>query len=280
MKTLPEIKAFDALSQKKWSLRNDAVSNWDNSIHARENGEEEIDIYGVIGEDFWDESTSMKDVATRLEEVGPGDVVVNINSPGGSYFDGVGIYNALRQHKGKVTIRVLGLAASAASVIAMAGDEIQMGEASTMMIHKAWGVTIGNADDNRDAAEVLDKFDASMSKLYATRMDESAEDVLAMMSKDTFFSAEEAIEAGLADGFFGDAEIEQDAKASSNLAATRAELLFEDALRAQHPNMTRSERRALRSDMKGGKLNAAPTVKPSADDLTAALNELAKSIHS
>lgn len=279
LKALPAIKAYDGLTRKKWSLRQGAVENWDNSFQASASASNEVNIYGVIGDDWWDESTSLKDVRDRLAEIGPGDIVVNVNSPGGSYFDGVGIYNALRQHKGKVEVRVLALAASAASLIAMAGDEILMGEASNIMIHKAWGVTVGNADDNREAAEVLDKFDASMASIYADRMDESAEELLSIMSKDAFFSVDEAISTGLADGRLNGSEIKQDASAKANVGQTRADLMFEDALRSQHPDMTRSERRALRQDLKGGTLNAAPTDKPSAVDFAAELMKLANVIH-
>ena len=124
---------------------------------------------------------------------------VRINSPGGNIFDGVAILNALRGHPGKVTVIVDSLAASAASFIAMGGDEIVMNRDSEMMIHKASGLVVGGADEMRQQAELIDRLNVKMAGIYAERAGGSVEDWLAIMDAETWYSAEEAVEAGLAD---------------------------------------------------------------------------------
>src|SRR5690606_40681426 len=101
--------------------------------------------------------------------IGSQDITVRINSPGGDMFEGIAIYNLLRAHPAKVTVEGLGWAASAASIIAMAGDEIRMGLGSFMMVHTAWGIVIGNRHDMRDAATLFDRFDAAIADIYQAR---------------------------------------------------------------------------------------------------------------
>ena len=124
---------------------------------------------------------------------------VRINSPGGNVFDGVAILNALRGHPGKVTVIVDSLAASAASFIAMGGDEVVMNRDAEMMIHKASGLVVGGADDMRQQADLIDRLNDKMANIYAERAGGTVEDWLAMMASETWYSADEAVEAGLAD---------------------------------------------------------------------------------
>lgn len=128
-----------------------------------------IEIFGEIGNDPFGDGFSPKDMAAALRDAGDSDVTVAINSPGGSFFDGVTIYNQLREHKGAVTVNIMGLAASAASIIAMAGDEINMGVGTELMIHNSWGLVIGNYADLREASELFARFDKDMAAIYATR---------------------------------------------------------------------------------------------------------------
>ncbi|HCF5801664.1 TPA: Clp protease ClpP, partial [Pseudomonas aeruginosa] len=93
------------------------------------------------------------------------DVTVNINSPGGDVFEGLAIYNLLREHKGKVSVNIIGLAASAASFIAMAGDEIRIGRAAFLMIHNAWLIAMGNRNDLREIADWLEPFDMTLADI-------------------------------------------------------------------------------------------------------------------
>jgi ATP-dependent protease ClpP protease subunit len=125
---------------------------------------------------------------------------VAINSPGGSVFDGLAIFNALRMHPARIITRVDGLAASAASFIAQAGDERIMVDSSQMMVHNAWGVAAGNAADMRDFADFLEQQSVNIAELYAARStSHDATFYSEMMSSETWLSAAQAVESGLAD---------------------------------------------------------------------------------
>lgn len=139
-------------------------------------------------------------IAAALRTIGPKPVTVQINSPGGDPFDGLAIYNLLRAHGQKITVEIIGIAASAASLIAMAGDEILIGRGGQLMIHRAAGVSIGDADTMRTMAEALDKIDGGMADLYATRTGIPREQIVAMMADETWMTAEEAIDLGFVDG--------------------------------------------------------------------------------
>lgn len=170
----------------------------------------EILIYSDIGDSYWYDSVSAKDIKDKLDAMDNGDLVVRINSPGGSVFDGFAIYNLLNQREGKVTVQVDGMAASAASVIAMAGDEILMADNALMMIHDPWTMMAGSADEMRDTAELLDKIKGSIITTYQSQTSLSAEEIGEMMAAETWFSAAEAVENGLATG-----TVESSAMASS-----------------------------------------------------------------
>lgn len=234
LKNLPKPQAFDRPSSYTWDAPADALSKWaDNPMAAEADEPNTISIYGVIGEDFWTgEGFTAKKAAGILRSVGKKPVTVNVNSPGGDMFEGLAIYNLLREHPAEVKVKVMGVAASAASVIAMAGDEVLMGTGSIMMIHKAWGLVIGNEFDFADAADVFKTFDASMAAIYAARTGMSEKDILAMLagpgraSDGTYMTAAEAIDKGFADGEFEGADEPTQARASipaDVLARRRAE---------------------------------------------------------
>ncbi|MBM4580988.1 hypothetical protein GS452_25650 [Rhodococcus hoagii] len=166
-------------------------------INAKAGEATEILIYDVIGS-YWME-TDAQTIATQIKGLDTDEIVVRINSPGGDAFDGIAIMNALRAHSATVTVRVDGLAASAASVIAMAGDEIIMGEGAQMMIHEAWLYTSGAADYLRSEADRLDKMTDSITSLYARRAGGEFDEWRALVAAETWFTAEEAVAAGLAD---------------------------------------------------------------------------------
>lgn len=155
-----------------------------------------IRIYGVIG---WE--TTAEEFAAALAEVKTDNIQVQVSSPGGLAYDGIAIYNALRAHPARVEIRVDGIAASAASVIAMAGDHVVMMGGSQMMIHDAWGLAIGPADEMRSAADQLDKQSENCAAIYAERAggDETSETMRERMKAETFLSAQETVDMGLAD---------------------------------------------------------------------------------
>jgi len=160
-----------------------------------------IRLYDPI--DSWggDWGVSAKEFAQALDEL-PDDVNeirLHINSPGGEVFEGIAILNALRNHRAKVTAVVDGLAASAASFIAMAGDEIVMGRNTQMMIHDAWGICIGDANDMRDLAGRLDHLSDNIASIYTDKAGGTVEDWRTAMLAETWYSADEAVAAGLAD---------------------------------------------------------------------------------
>ncbi|EEG2497363.1 phage tail tape measure protein [Salmonella enterica] len=134
-----------------------ALDRWNGGIKAAATDDNSISVFDVIGQDYWGEGVTAKRIAGALRAMNGADVTVNINSPGGDMFEGLAIYNLLREYQGKVTVKVLGIAASAASVIAMAGDDIQIGRGAFLMIHNCWVVAMGMQKDSRGAMlKVLD----------------------------------------------------------------------------------------------------------------------------
>ncbi|HGP0083435.1 TPA: head maturation protease, ClpP-related, partial [Pseudomonas aeruginosa] len=120
-------------------------------------------------------------------------------SPGGDVFEGTAIYNLLRNHPASVDVYIDGLAASMASVIAMAGDTIYMPENAMMMVHKPWGIQGGDADDMRRYAELLDKVEDTLVMAYANKTGKSADDIKALLKEETWMNGREAVAAGFAD---------------------------------------------------------------------------------
>lgn len=156
-------------------------------------------LYGDVG-DLWGDGSGFKatDVVAALAEIGPGPVTVRLNSGGGYVSDGVAIFNALKQHRGEIEMHVDAMAASAASVIAMAGDRIIMHEGAFMMIHDPAGVTVGTAADHNETAAVLDKMGDVMAGIYANKTGHSVEEIRSLMLAETWFDAEEAVAFGFA----------------------------------------------------------------------------------
>ncbi len=160
----------------------------------------EIMIYDTIGQDFWGDGVTAKGFDKELKALGsPKNITVRINSGGGDVFDGVAIYNTLARHPARKVVHVDGLAASAASVIAMAGDEIRMGDGTFIMIHNAWSFAIGNAAEMRRAADLLDSVSGQLAGIYVQRTGQPAAKVKAMMDAETWMDAEDAIAKGFAD---------------------------------------------------------------------------------
>ena len=159
----------------------------------------EVHIYDEIG--YW--GTSAKDFAQQLAELDVDRIQLRINSPGGNAWDGVAIMNTLRRHRARVEVTVDGIAASAASLIAMAGDHIVMNRSSQMMIHDTSGMAWGNAATMRETADLLDKLSDSYADAYAKRAGGSRGAWRDVMRAETWYTAEEAVLAGLADAWDG-----------------------------------------------------------------------------
>ncbi|WP_436866383.1 head maturation protease, ClpP-related [Staphylococcus pseudoxylosus] len=170
----------------------------------------EIYIYGDIVSSKWDETdVTAVDFKNELNQLGDvSEIDVHINSAGGNVFEGHAIYNMLKMHKAKVNIYVDALAASIASVIAMSGDTIFMHKNSFMMIHNSWIMTLGNSKDLRQTANLLDKTDQSSNNAYldkATNLSEA--ELKQLLEAETWLTADEALEKGLADEIIGASEI-------------------------------------------------------------------------
>ena len=168
----------------------------------------ELMLYDTIGADAWTGGgITSKQVADELKKHRDAEkIYVRINSPGGFVDEGHAIYNQLKRHKAEIIVTIDGMALSAASVVAMAGDEVEMAANAMMMIHKSWNIVIGNADDLRKAADVAAKIDGTIAGVYAARAGGEVADWLAAMGDETWYTAEEAVEAHLADRVGDEAE--------------------------------------------------------------------------
>ncbi|WP_068305308.1 head maturation protease, ClpP-related [Pararhodobacter sp. CCB-MM2] len=159
----------------------------------------ELVLYGFVGDDWWGEGFTASQVVSALAELGrDADITVRINSGGGYTDDGIAIFNALRAHRGTVAVVVDAMAASAASLIAMAGDSISMRAGSLMMIHDPAGMTWGNAADHEKSLEVLNKLADVMADIYAERTGEDPSDIREEMKATLWLTPAEAVERGFA----------------------------------------------------------------------------------
>lgn len=269
---LPEIRADHRLNTAQYDLRPDALERWEPGTRAAVTDDTaSISIYDSIGDNWEGTGVTSKRISAALRTIGARDLTVNVNSPGGDFFEGVAIYNLLREHKAKVTINVMGLAASAASVIAMAGDEILMGEGSFLMIHNAWTVAIGNRHDLAQAAQTLEPFDTAMANLYAKRAGISQADAVALMDKETWIGAEQAVADGFATGLLDSAQVAKDTNASGG----RKALALIEASMARAGYSRGARRDALKALFDGTPGAAAENAKPGAgDDVAASLQNL------
>lgn len=180
----------------------------------------DVYIYDQIGENWWGGGVSAKKFAEQIDALDVDTIRLFLNSPGGAAWEGLTIMNALRRHRARVEVTVDGLAASAASVITMAGDHITMNRGSMLMIHDAWGYAIGNATDMEETAKILGKLSDSYADSYAARAGHDRAHWRGLMKAETWFSAQEAFDAGLADAWEAAADgDESDAAARFDLSS-------------------------------------------------------------
>jgi len=175
------------------------TSNYE--IRAAGESEAELLIYGDIGESWWSESVTAKDTAEQLSELDVETITVRINSYGGSVSDGIAIFNALRSHQAEINVRVDGVAVSIASLIAMAGDTVQMAENALFMVHAPWGGAVGNSKELREYADVLDTYAKAMSSSYTRKTGQDIETIMDLLTdgEDHWYTAAEAQEFGFVD---------------------------------------------------------------------------------
>lgn len=244
-------------------------------IRALASGDKVITMFDVIGEDFWSGGgITAKTVAAQLRAIGDRPIEVQINSPGGDMFEGIAIYNVLREHAQPITVKVMGMAASAASVIAMAGDTIEIGAASFVMIHNCWVMAVGNRHDMAETSTWLAPFDQAMAEVYAERTGQKLDAVQRWMDAETYMSGSVAVDRGFADALLAADAMKVDEKAKADDQASNKLRAME--LTLVSAGMTRSQARARINELKGtpGAAHAAPTPGAGADDWTAQASEL------
>jgi ATP-dependent Clp protease protease subunit len=224
-----------------------------------------ISIFDYIGDDGDGGGVPLARVAGALRAIGDKPVTIEINSPGGNYFEGVAIYNILRRHPKAVNVQILGIAASAASIIAMAGDHIAIAHNAEIMIHQARGLFIGTADEMVDAVATLRKVDDAMASTYAFRTGLDTDKLLAMMKAETFMGGQDAVAQG-----FADEVMEREAQplvyaSADEFPRDQASL---DKFLAKKANMPRAERRELFKAMKAGTRTATDPATLEAGETT------------
>lgn len=193
-------------------------------------------------------------------------------------FEGIAIYNRLQEHSHQVTTKVLGMAASAASIVFLAGKKREVASSAFLMIHNCWTWLAGNRNYLRDIADDMEEFDAAMADLYAETSGQSTEDMAELMDDETYIRGKRAVELGLATGLLSSTEVTE--RETEDAAQANALKAMDVAL--AKGGMPRSERRELFASFKSGMpraagrgtQNAAPTDKPSAvaPDLSASLS--------
>jgi len=206
------------------------------SISAAAGGRTSVRLYGYIGK--WRDVES-KAFADALDAIGDGGIDLHVNSGGGDFFDGVAVYTALRSHASDVDVYIDALAASAASLVAMAGDRILIEKPAKMMIHRASAVTWGTGDEHRQLGSLLDEVDDTQAEMYADRAGGTVKEWLARMDATTWYSAREAVRVGLADEVIGQAKD----RGEDGTAAAAALALRDQTIRARaRAAMTRGRR--------------------------------------
>lgn len=252
---LSELLAMRAQMPKSvhMELSPKALQLWKPGVHAETSGDEAtISILDVIGQDYWGEGVSAKRIAGALRSIGKDKpVTVYINSPGGDMFEGLAINSLLQEHKGKVTVKVLALAASAASVIAMGADEVQIARGAFFMIHNAWIVAAGNKNELREVADWLDPFDRAMADIYAERTGQDVKAIIKAMDKESWIGGAESVELGYADSVIDFTVDESDDENSPASAVRKMDIALAKS------GMARSERRRLINEFKSGMPGAA-----------------------
>ena len=216
---------------------------------AKEDSNAVLSIYDEIG--FW--GVQAKDFVNSVRDVKSAGIDVEINSPGGDVFAALAMYNALKGSGKVINVKVMGVAASAASLVAMAGDSIVMPQNTFMMIHNPWLFTQGNAAQLRETADTLDKIGDGIRATYAAKTKLSDEELTAILEKDTWLSADEALEMGFA------TEVIDGVEAQASFDMARADL----------PEAVRGVFAQANASREDPPADNPPADNPPADDLPA-----------
>lgn len=201
-------------------------------------------LYGDIGDGFFD-GISAKNVQGQLSNIDADEIEVHINSYGGDVFESIAIHNLLKQKDAKITVVIDGIAASGGSVIAMAGDNIQMPKNTEMMIHNPWTIAFGNAKEMRKIADDLDKHQDVLEESYMNRFNGNLEDLQTLLDEETYLTAEEAVAYGIADEVLSDEVTEEPEETSDEAieeiaARVAAKLQPKEPEKKEEPKTTNS----------------------------------------
>lgn len=206
VRDLPGFRAHDLPGGSPDALAAQAARDW-YSIENKGDKSATIRIYEPIGGWF---GVSAAEFAAEVAALDVDTIDLRLNSGGGSVFDGIAIHNTLLAHRARIDVTVDGVAASIASVIAMAGDSVTMGAGTRMMIHNPSAGVIGQASDLRQIANLLDEIGKDIAGFYAARGGKDVAHWLDLMDAETWYSAQEAVDAGLADGVLAAAKTTKD----------------------------------------------------------------------
>ncbi|WP_415409773.1 head maturation protease, ClpP-related [Staphylococcus agnetis] len=189
---------------------------------------------------FADETINSRDIAEALDDVDK-DVLIRLNSPGGDAFQGIEIYNYLKSHSSHITVEITALAASAASIIAMAADELVMSKGASLMIHEAATIAIGNKADVKKTLNALETLDASIVEVYKDKTGLDEKEIEQLMTGETWFTAKDAVDKGFADKLKDTVETpketQEDVENNSEMMAIKNEI---EGLKIQLSNFENS----------------------------------------
>ena len=242
----------------KINYSNKTLDMWRQDIVNSDDSGNTISILDEIGDSWWG-GVSAKYVQGELNRIGNDkDISVIINSPGGDVFEGIAIYNLLKEHKGNVTVKVIGLAASAASFIAMAGDEIKIAKTAFLMMHNAMSLAFGNKHDFRDLADFLEPFDDVIAGIYADKSSVENAEILKMMDAETWINGSKAIEDGFATAYLDSDEVKQLETTDSDVANIELNLILAKS------GVPRNERKRMLQNIRGAKNSTSETATQNA----------------
>lgn len=281
-KKLPLLKNFELPDGLDRGVNGERLKDWMPGLELTNfasDGKTVIEIFDEIGGDIFFGGVTASMLARSLQ--GAKDVVVNINSPGGSYIEGVAMFNMLVQHEGHVVVNVLGQASSAAAIIAMAGDELNMAPASVLFIHNVHADVYGDRNELRDVADMLDKLDGALTGIFAARSGQKPAAIAEMLDAETTLTAAEAVKLGLADNVLGADAVKASPKLKNEAETVRADRLLEHAFRNTFPGMSRTTflqvKNAFRDGTPGAPITA--TRDAGAGEMAEQIRALAASIN-
>ncbi len=219
-KKLPLLNVLD-FSNIENRIEKEIFSRWNEDVRAADDDSETITIYEPIGSSFYYDGFTSNKMASLLKAADGKDITVSINSPGGSFFEGTTIYNLLNEYEGKVTVKIPGMAASIAAVIAMAGDKIIISKVGFFMIHNVWALVMGNKAELRKTADDFDSFDGALADVFEARTGLDRSEIVDMLDNDTWLNGKEAVEKGFADKLMPAKTVDKGSKEKKTKAEAR-----------------------------------------------------------